>query len=132
MYADIFKFDATNVKTMREFNPTCWCLAKILRKEKGAWNKLSTQWCPIICCKTQLNEICPNKENTFLVSMFWWSCWWGWVEKMAENYSQATNPFSTSDISDHVTYTMYDTSTNVWYITCNICPYLMMKADNFN
>ena len=90
MYADVFKFDATNVKTMREFNMTCWCLAKILRKYKGLWKRKITL------------------DNDNFVSLFCWSCWWAWVwvwKKMAENYSQATNPFSAGDISTHVTNT---------------------------
>ena len=38
------------------------------------------------------------------------NCWWVWVWKMSENYSHASNPFSTTDISTHgaFVHTMYD------------------------
>ena len=61
MYADVFKFDATNVKTMREFNMTCWCLAKISRKEKGLWKRKITRTITLFPCSGGVVDV-PEPE----------------------------------------------------------------------
>ena len=73
MYADIFKFDATFVKTRRKFDVTCWCLEKHQKRidfsPKYQFFKMGN--CIGLDAKTLTKNNCYN----WITVMSWVSVW---------------------------------------------------------